>query len=50
MATATVSSRADRRSLEEGLDPLADPLVVMVRGEGETRAAPDSGARAMGRR
>jgi hypothetical protein len=50
MAAATVTSRADRRPLEERLDPPTDRLVVMIRGKREARAAARSGVGAVGRR
>jgi hypothetical protein len=41
---------ADRRSLEERFDPLTHGLVLVIHGEGETRATPGSGVGAVGRR
>jgi hypothetical protein len=37
-----MAPRADRRSLEERFDPLTHGLVVVIRGERETRATPGS--------
>jgi hypothetical protein len=45
-----VPPRTDRRALEEGLDVLADALIVVVVGEHEAGTTRGSGGGAMRRR